>query len=974
MNFWILKWNPAKWPESNVKDLIQKFSSGKTTSEGWSFANSGVKKGDRVFLMKTGAGIFAAGHTTEDCHSTPHFDHAKAAQGKTENQADVVFDWMIDYASSPILTTTQMSSLPPDDDWSKANSSGTSIPAAIAASLELKWSILIGPKNNAMNFLRAQPEMDPDTHDGCYEIVRSVVERYGHVSDYSDLDFHDLNLLYLMVVLTKTSSLDKTKSLIDASHLSSQDKASLKSIVERVYADTTTGHYSNDSGGKVGMFGTGIHSLESKTDHNSVVRFVQLCVGIQKSASDNDAIDIAETKLSEGINGLRVAGVSEVLHCLRPTAFPIINDSASSEIFDILGIGIGKSKDEREYVESVRKIQTFRDENFAFKNYRVFDLAIPWSPAGGSGVDYLKLTGFMKDHAGDPWQKLSSPSIAPGDLAAAQQLDSEMREAISEGKKLASFISSKFGMNSTRIINFQKDEFSAIRHIRQYTWLQFQDPLRLKSDISLSVLPRCEGGKGGSREVAVKLEIVDSKAEKEELDQYHRHLDLPLDIGAGLTYSVGSDKYNDMGELAKAVKDIKVGLASGAYKKVAIIKKIPAEPPMTNEQIDMEVMAAVEAILPYYRYVVGLDGRQPRPIDEEQGEGEIKTMAKKDYRMSDLNMILFGPPGTGKTYYTRYIAVATCHSDDPHYLDPLTEQQVFDEYDALIKAGRIAFTTFHQSYGYEDFIEGIKPETNSEEKVTYPVKDGVFKDFCLRQASGAENSEKTQPCVFIIDEINRGNISKIFGELITLIEPTKRKGAEEAMEATLPYSGKPFGVPGNVYILGTMNTADRSIALMDTALRRRFKFQEMMPDANILRALKADKITEGERTLDVSKMLEVINRRIEVLFDREHTIGHAFFTPLSQPENQNIECLASIFRGSVIPLLQEYFYEDYGKIQLVFGDNAKTDPGRKFVKDIANKSSEIFMGHVDSADFPEKRYEINEAALSDIESYISIYE
>lgn len=224
-----------------------------------------------------------------------------------------------------------------------------------------------------------------------------------------------------------------------------------------------------------------------------------------------------------------------------------------------------------------------------------------------------------------------------------------------------------------------------------------------------------------------------------------------------------------------------------------------------------------------------------------------------------------------------------------------------------------------------------------------------------------------EPYVFIIDEINRGNISKIFGELITLIEDTKREGTNEQMSSILPYSGKPFSVPSNVYIIGTMNTADRSIALMDTALRRRFQFVEMMPNTDILRNIGADHIDD----LDVAKMLDVINERITFLYDREHTIGHALFTKLK--DNSNIETLASIFRKSVMPLLQEYFYEDYQKIQLVLGDNGKTESSHKFIIDEKVKVKSIFKGYVDDVvDLPEYKYTINESAFMNLEAYKEI--
>ena len=178
----------------------------------------------------------------------------------------------------------------------------------------------------------------------------------------------------------------------------------------------------------------------------------------------------------------------------------------------------------------------------------------------------------------------------------------------------------------------------------------------------------------------------------------------------------------------------------------------------------------------------------------------------------------------------------------------------------------------------------------------------------------------------------------------------------------LPYSKETFSVPKNVYILGTMNTADRSIALMDTALRRRFAFEEMMPETKLLKDLSVD-------GLNIQAMVETINRRIEVLYDREHTIGHAYF----MVDDLNIDKLAHIFKNKIIPLLQEYFYEDYEKIQWVLGDNDKTDESIKFIKKIKNERT-IFKGNtdIDMNIIPEFRYEINDKAFIKIDSYKQI--
>lgn len=391
-----------------------------------------------------------------------------------------------------------------------------------------------------------------------------------------------------------------------------------------------------------------------------------------------------------------------------------------------------------------------------------------------------------------------------------------------------------------------------------------------------------------------------------------------------------------------------------------------------------------------------------------------------------LNQILYGPPGTGKTYHTIDKALEILGEN----LENRDEKKAkFDEY---VKNGQIVFTTFHQSYGYEEFVEGIKPRIDSKEnskEVEYEIKDGIFKELCKKaldnykvslltqeefvksedlenkieifldelvdqqkfiekiQSGGfkleeynekyriitddtnanlylnleifktlLENKDKIingrsikqilnnkhrrqidsyyfqlvklfkereqdykvdnnpsekpelKPYIIIIDEINRGNVSKIFGELITLIEPSKRIGEKEELKVTLPYSGEKFGVPKNVYIIGTMNTADRSITSLDTALRRRFEFVEMMPDVS-----KLSMDCEG---INLQELLKAINTRIEYLLDREKTIGHAFFVSV-----ENLEDLKKVFQNKIIPLLQEYFYNDYALINAVLNDN-----------------------------------------------------
>lgn len=390
------------------------------------------------------------------------------------------------------------------------------------------------------------------------------------------------------------------------------------------------------------------------------------------------------------------------------------------------------------------------------------------------------------------------------------------------------------------------------------------------------------------------------------------------------------------------------------------------------------------------------------------------TFSKDDFKIIkdninnniSLNQILYGSPGTGKTYHTIDKALEILGEN----LESRDEKKAkFDEY---VKNGQIVFTTFHQSYGYEEFVEGIKPHIDSEEnskEIKYEIKDGIFKELCekalenrdsiknfnfyidklkekvkiddnnpekyfelpntkysIQYRNGKtfrikfddmsknhkdypvsidnieklyktsnideiynsayvrailnylklqgledykEKDEKVNlPYIIIIDEINRGNVSKIFGELITLIEASKRIGEKEELKVTLPYSGKEFGVPKNVYIIGTMNTADRSITSLDTALRRRFEFIEMMPDVS--------KLSIDCEGINLQELLKAINTRIEYLLDREKTIGHAFFISV-----ENLESLKKVFKNRIIPLLQEYFYNDYALIDAVLNKN-----------------------------------------------------
>ena len=302
---------------------------------------------------------------------------------------------------------------------------------------------------------------------------------------------------------------------------------------------------------------------------------------------------------------------------------------------------------------------------------------------------------------------------------------------------------------------------------------------------------------------------------------------------------------------------------------------------------------------------------------------------------------------------------------------------------------RYSFVTFHQSYGYEEFVEGLRPVLNDDAEageIQYEIRPGVFKELC-RKARLAPD----QRFAMVIDEINRGNISKILGELITLIEADKRDaldGSRPPAEVTLAYSGEKFAVPANVDIIGTMNTADRSLALLDTALRRRFDFVALMPDTRHEKdpadpdsaPLAGLVVTLDSGLIDVREMLHRINQRVEALYDRDHCIGHAYFTALAQVPDGGVRfaALEQVFRNRIVPLLEEYFFEDWQKIRLVLGDNQKKNEQTHFIRERQDHEQDLnsLFGsdHGLDAYGTKRRYSVQESAFSKPDAYIGIYQ
>lgn len=282
-------------------------------------------------------------------------------------------------------------------------------------------------------------------------------------------------------------------------------------------------------------------------------------------------------------------------------------------------------------------------------------------------------------------------------------------------------------------------------------------------------------------------------------------------------------------------------------------------------------------------------GGDTPPVQENEEVFAVLPVLKQT-----RNIVLYGPPGTGKTYIAKKVAEKLVGAQ--------TQQ-------SLSESEFIMWSTFHQSYAYEDFVEGLRPVPSEEGsgEISYQVVPGIFRRICVRAAEDPDNKY-----VLVIDEINRGNVAKILGELITLLEDDKRAGAGNALSVTLPYSGETFSVPGNLYIIGTMNTADRSIALLDVALRRRFAFVELMPRPELLDKVQVE---SPESSVSLGNLLRGLNQGIRQYIDRDHQVGHSYFLKVAQADEEDrMEVLEFVWNHQVMPLLEEYFYSQRDKL------------------------------------------------------------
>ena len=492
--------------------------------------------------------------------------------------------------------------------------------------------------------LNQEPEMNPDLHDGSYELMREIVESYSNMDDYSELNYKDLNAIYAMALGTWKLNVEKKKEYVYASHLPDDEKQTLANIIDDVWDKACRGKYNNreSKGPSIGMFGTGFYSFESKTDDKSCQRFIELLVEISDLDDDDQIFDLCEIVLDSDLKGMQAASASVMLHCLKPMVFPILNANfGDGTIYEPLGIILNSPGKLTSYIANCRRIKEFRDANLKVKNYRILDR---FPRKYNLTIDSRYFPSLEEYDPGITTQKYVELLQNEG-VVQKQLVDTIFYIYMLGGEATCTAIANKYG-NTPYHYN------SNATHLAKAIQLETKCPMSSRDDNS------------GDRYWAILFQ----------------------------------GRYTDKDEQ---------GSFSWKLRQ------------------------------PLYEAIEELDGNGffDDFVSEETKEMD-ETISK--------NLILYGPPGTGKTYDTVIYAVAIVEKKSVQEVQRealLDYESVKERFEDYKSQGRIAFTTFHQSYGYEEFIEGIRPiMDDSESQLEYSIEDGVFKDFC-KKASVSVNTQ-----------------------------------------------------------------------------------------------------------------------------------------------------------------------------------------------------------------------------------------
>lgn len=760
--------------------------------------------------------------------------------------------------------------------------------------------------------LKEKSEMDPDQHDGCYELMRETIAAYSKLKDFSVIDYKDLNLVYLTTVGTWKQGIESKKKLVEDSHLLPDAKEHLTMLWDSIWEKANNGDYGNnelDASGKgsVGLFGTGFFSFQKKTTTAHAQEFIRMCCDILPMADDAEMFSRAAGVLTSDFQGMRAASASMILHCLKPYSFPVLNSNMGRDnIFEVLGVQLKKRDNIETYVENCKKIKAFRDANFPYKNYRIFDIAA-WTVAeyakkheyGKFGYwEVLSETVARLDcHAGELVLRVAS---IPNELrwffrvseirtGAKQEVvlvhngikydgyfwresvvpiqiklywDESLSERLSVSEKTGEAVRLEF-------IRLEDDRFEvklidSVETNTDRTWLLTWNNKNWSWDgyetlcedtkqgntfvrhwacvstkphigdevflLKLGEEPRGMIGHGrvvresygrehynpekakrgdGLRAIDVEFDrLLDYRHERivsqaELVDKCGGQYWSPQGSGIeikpevvptlrSLWKEVTHDDLEDdywpsqeeypvnlsKDDWKRFIQEIEMPKHEGCMRVLACFIDIGgiASPKALSDKYKGHPSVYIGSVLntgrraiDYFGMPPCLDGEVQRyfPIAFQGHHGTGDSSGTYEYKMRpelfealqdidlsginliynngekgkmsnvkyDHNMILYGPPGTGKTYHSVIYAVAICDGKTINEVTKNSYGEILKRYKVLKEDGRIAFTTFHQSYGYEEFIEGIKPKLDDDsETLGYSIEDGVFKDFC-RHAS-----------------------------------------------------------------------------------------------------------------------------------------------------------------------------------------------------------------------------------------------
>lgn len=710
---------------------------------------------------------------------------------------------------------------------------------------------------------------NPNLHDGSYELVEKTVELLSKVNP-SILNVADMDLLYLMTVGIWKCGWDCKERRIENSNLKEDDKKSLIQVLNLVQKKAENGEYNNES---VGMFGTGFMKFEGKLNEDDARKFLSLCIELQKTDDEEVMYNEAGKVLRRGIKGFGVATVSQILHCLKPFTFPIINGAMhkGTLVYDKLAIELKKPVSESNYIENSKIIKKFKDTNYSFiKNYRAidllnFDIGIINDLNNGKNV-WLLSPGENAAYW-DEFRKNDIITVGWGDLGDLTQFGGDKDKILNALEKTYPKKSESYNAPNSNKTSKQTNNAKAL--------LDFSKEMKIGDIVFIK--------KGTTTLLGVGIVTSDYKFSKEPK--------IPIEIKKSTNHNHFREvKWLKCGEFdvspaGRMIQKTLTNITNYSSQSFEGLLYYQALGKLMDFPVDKYINAPIES--------EGDDGKDIKYCKEDFLQ-DVVFLEKNYNQLVNLikrkkNIILQGPPGVGKSFIAKKLAYSIMGCKDE---------------------SRVEFIQFHQSYSYEDFIQGFRPCDDG-----FYLKNGVFYNFC-RKAQADQNNDY----YFIIDEINRGNISKIFGELMMLIEEDKR-GNEFAIPLT--YSDKDeskFFIPSNVYVIGMMNTADRSLAMIDYALRRRFVFYSVKPlfeEENLFKNHLISKGLDEEISIRIISCFKTLNQKIsedDSLGDG-FKIGHSYFCGQGRVnddyESENDEeWYNSIITYEIAPLLNEYWFDN----------------------------------------------------------------